>query len=288
MAFVGRRRALERARLAVDAGQHVLILSEHGVGKTALAKRLRPDAIYLAQVSPIKELLSALLLECWKRGWYEGNGDDDPAAAEKAIRRLPARDQANLCAAALFERGAVLVLDDFERASVQIMVIVRRLADIVTIVACATGIRPAQAPLLSSRFERVELPRLARAESEELVDKLLVEQRATMKPRELMALRRHVLEQSQGVPAVMHELVGRARRKGEVSLRSVQREQISAHRTVDMTPLLVVAACVLVALRVALRGVGDHDLTVLMGGSGALFMLVRTFAGRLSQGRRRP
>jgi hypothetical protein len=45
-------------------------------------------------------------------------------------------------------------------------------------------------------------------------------------------------------------------------------------------------ACLFIGMRVALRGLHDADLTALMGGSGALFMLVRVFAFRLSRHRR--
>ena len=295
MTFIGRSRLLERARAAVSAGQHIALIGESGIGKTALARRLDSDALYIEHVSPAKEMLSALLMECCRRGWFdppgcrgEEGGCDASACEEneRAIRRFDLKTATDEAVRALRGHNAVLILDNFERASPSVVNICGRLKDVSTLVVCTPAVKEAHRAFLFS-FERIEVPRLTPSESGQLVDRLLHEYSQQIDARELTALRRHILEQAHGIPAVAHELVTRARRRGEISLREVRREaDLHGHRTIDMTPAVIVAACLLLAVRFAFKGMGDADLTALMGGAGALFMIVRIFAFRMS-GRRR-
>ena len=290
LAFVGRKHLVERARRAVDAGQHVHLVGEHGIGKTTLARRLRPGALYLGTVSPVKELITALLAQCYRLGWFHiGDAGDelDDAQLDKRIRRITVADGRRQAVAALSGRQAVIVLDDFDRAGASVLGVARELARVATLVVCSVAPPSAQLPFLGLGFERIEVGRLAKAEAEELADRLLAEHRAGLSAREAQALKRHVLEQAQGVPAILQELVGRARRRGEVSLRAVRNEPLSAHKTIDMTPALLIAGCFLLVLRIALRGVGDQDLTIFLGAMGGLFMVARLFGGALSGRRRR-
>ena len=105
--------------------------------------------------------------------------------------------------------------------------------------------------------------------------------------REKKRVLRQLVESSQGLPSIIHETVKRAVGRGDLSLKSVRKEEMSGHRTIDMTPGLVVIAFVLVGLRVALRGSSDHDVTVILGAGGAVFMLFRFYATRLSRTNRR-
>lgn len=75
LAFVGRARLVEKVKVALDAGLDIWLTGEHGVGKTALAKRVAPDAIYCPHVTPAKEFLFLILSECYRRGWYVPDGD---------------------------------------------------------------------------------------------------------------------------------------------------------------------------------------------------------------------
>lgn len=166
MAFIGRARLLAKCRQAVDAGLDVWLTGEHGVGKTALAKRIASDAIYLAQIAPAKELLSTLLLECWRRGWHDVEGEE--AEVEKALRRLDQKAAANAIVAALKRAdGAgqpVLILDDFDSASPTIIRICRRLAEVSTVIAIGVQATTAQKPFLF-HFTHIEVPRLTQTES---------------------------------------------------------------------------------------------------------------------------
>lgn len=296
MAFIGRSHLIERARAALRSGQHLALIGESGIGKTALARRLDSSALYIEHTSPAKEMLSTLLMEAYRLGWYCPNAggsceEVEAAQVEKMIRRLDVKSATTAAHVALREAAregqqVVLILDNFERASPSVVNACQRLKDAATIVICTPTVKEAHRAFLFV-FEKIEVPRLTASESGQLVDRLLHEYSQQIDARELVALRRHIVEQAHGVPSVAHELVTRARRRGEISLREVRKEaDLHGHRTIDMTPALLILACLFVGLRVALRGLHDADLTALMGGSGALFMLVRIFAFRLSHHRR--
>ena len=294
--WVRRRALLDECRRAADAEQDIHLTGESGVGKTALAKRIRDDAIYLAHPSPAGELLCALLFECYQRGAWEPEGADedetlDEIAVGKAVRKLGQKAAVKMAVGALAAishaegKQPLIVLDDFDAAPAAVVRIVVQLAGRAVIVAVSGAARPHQKRFLFG-CTSIRVPRFTPAQSSELVEKLL--QPHSISSRDRAGITRFLIEQSQGVPAVMIELVRRAVKKGDLSLRGLRGQdgaELDGHRQVDMTPGLVVLACGLVALRVMSRGMGDQDVTVLLGASGALFMLVRFYAGRLSRRR---
>lgn len=293
--WIRRRALLDECRRAADAEQDIHLTGESGVGKTALAKRIRDDAIYLAHPSPAGELLCGLLFECYRRGAWEPDGAEeeilDGIAVGKAVRKLGQKAAVKKAVEALEAlardegKQALIVLDDFDAAPAAVVRIVVQLAGNAVIVAVGSTAKAHQKKFLFG-CTQVAVPRFTAAQSAELVEKLL--QPHAIPSRDRASITRFLIEQSQGVPAVMIELVKRAAKKGELSLRCLRGEggaELDGHRQIDMTPGLVVFACCLVSLRVMSRGMGDQDITVLLGASGALFMLVRFYAGRLSRRR---
>ena len=288
LAFVGRARLMQQIKTALDAGLDVWLTGEHGVGKTALARRVAPHALYCSHVTPAKELLGNILSECYQRGWWLPEGDEEDEGAQKAIGKLDIRARTEAAATALKNNGiredAVLILDDFDGATTVVVRACRRLAESCTVIACGTDAKAAQRPFLV-QFTHIEVPRLTRQESEQLVTRLL--DGHAVNERERPRLVRQLVEQGQGVPLVLRELVKRAASRGDLSARAVGREELHGHKTVDLTPALIVLAVLLVGVRVAFRGLHDADMTVLFGFSGALLMLIRIFASRLGRGGRR-
>lgn len=294
--FIGRTHQLAQCRRAVDAGLDVHLVGEKGVGKTALARRINPQAIYVAHPNPASELLSTVLGECFRRGWWtppdEEDDASDDAAISKLVRKLTNKAAASEAVAALKTRkdaGApvVLVIDDFDTTPATVVRVVRQFAAVATVVAVSTGAKSTQTAFLFG-CTRIAVPRLSKSEAETLVERLLEPHSASgqLLARDRAALHRQIVEQAQGVPAVALELVKRAVARGQLNTRAVAGEDVSGARSVDMTPALVVFLILAVGARVAVRGV-DADMTVLLGFAGALLMLARLFMGTLSQPRGR-
>lgn len=287
LAFIGRARLIEQCRVALDAGLDIWLTGEAGVGKTALAKRLAPGAIYCSHVTPAKELLAGILVECWHRGWWS---PDEPCESDEAllhlVARLDIRARTEAAAKALKSGGSnvVLVLDDFDGATPLVVRACRRLAENCTVIACGVSGKPTQRPFLT-QFTHIEVPRLTRAESEQLVTRLLADH--AVAERERARLVRQLVEQGQGLPLVLRELVKRGAARGDLSARGVHREELHGHKTIDLTPMILVICILGLGARIATRGLGDQDLAVLFGFSGALLLLARLFVGHLSGPKRR-
>lgn len=289
-AFVGRARLLAQIRQSLDSGIPVFLKGESGVGKTALAHRAAPKAFYIEHCSPVKELLTSLLVALYHDGLHDleddGKGDDDTAPDEEELRRkfkrLDTRAAlAAICSAlktAAVEAGAppIIIFDEFETVTATTIRAVRQISGHATLICCAPGAKPAQKPFLVA-FTQIEVPRLTHNENEKLIGKLLDDHADDISAKERPRLTRQIAEQSQGLPRITRELVKRVAARGELSTDAVRREDLHGAKPLDMTPGLVVGAILIAGMRVAMRPLHDADMMVLFGFSGAILMIVRLF-----------
>lgn len=299
--FVGRSRLLDKARQAISGGLHVHLTGEAGTGKTTLARRIVPGAVFVEHPAPPSDVLATLLLHAHTKGWWTppaptsskgGSGDPDPPLDEaglvKIIRKLGQKGatDATVAAYAVATPKAVIVFDNFDAAPAGVVRLVRSLSESATVIAVGSeSPKPHQKPFLFS-CTPVEVKRLSARETEELVTRLVEPHpvRASEKAR----LIRHLVEESQGLPAVVHELIKRGLARGDLSLASLRREQgVNGFKTVDMTPGFALALALLMMARGFTRGFGDTDLRVAFAGFGGLMMVARFFAFRAATSRRR-
>ena len=298
-AFVGRARLVASVKASVESGLHVWLKGESGVGKTALARRVAPGVFYVEHCSPVKDLLASLLLTLYAQGLYlledDGKGDDEPdeEALRKRFKRLDTRAATKAICDGLKQAEKdsglrpVVILDEFETATAVTLRAIRQIAGHAALICCAPEARPAQRPFLTT-CTRVEVPRLTKSESEKLVEKLLDDYADDIAARERPRLLRQIVEQSQGLPSIMRELVKRAAARGDLSIGAVRREDLHGAKPLDMTPGLIIIGLLFVGMRVAVRPLHDADMTILFGFSGAILMIVRLFVFRMNrQGGRR-
>ncbi len=300
--FVGRSRLLDKARQAVDGGLHVHLCGEAGTGKTTLARRVTQGAVFVEHPAPPSDVLATLLLHAYASGWWTppaptssrssssdpDDGDLDEAALVKIIRKLGQKGATEAAVAAfrVATPKAVIVFDNFDAAPAGVVRLVRALADTATIIAVSSETPKAhQKPFLFG-CTRIEVKRLTSRETQELVERLV--EPHPVRVNEKARLVRHLVEESQGLPAVVHELIKRAKARGDLSLASLRREQdINGHKTVDMTPGFALLLALLMMARGFSRGWGDADLRVAFAGFGGLMMVARFFAFRATASRRR-
>ncbi len=313
--FVGRSRLLDKARRAVESGLHVHLTGEAGTGKTTLARRVAPGAVFVEHPAPPSDVLATLLLHAHGRGWWtppaapvrsssrsrskrgrddeeedlEEDADDlDEGALVKIIRKMGQKGatEATVAAYRIPTTKAVIVFDNFDAAPAGVVRMVRALAESATVIAVSSEAPKAhQKPFLFG-CTPIEVKRLTTKETEELVTKLVEPHpvRASEKAR----LIRHLVEESQGLPAIVHELIKRGVARGDLSLKSLRREQgVNGFKTVDMTPGFALLMCLLMMSRGMSRGWGDVDLRIGFAAFGGLMMVVRFFAFRAATSRRR-
>ena len=298
--FVGRSRLLDRARQAVDGGLHVHLCGEAGTGKTTFARRVSPGAVFVEHPAPPSDVLATLLLHAHAKGWWtpppassrsSSGGDDDDldeGAIVKIIRKIgqKAATEATVAAYRVATPKAVIVFDSFEQAPAGVVRLVRALSETATIIAVSgETLKAHQKPLLFN-FSRIEVKRLTTRETQELVERLV--EPHPVRAGEKARLVRHLVEESQGLPAVVHELIKRAKARGDLSLQSLRRDgDVNGHKTVDMTPGLALLMLLLMMVRGMSRGWGDVDLRIGFAAFGGLMMVARFFAFRAAtRGRR--
>lgn len=297
--FIGRSRLLDRAHQAVDGGLHVHLVGESGTGKTTLARRVATGAVFIEHPAPPSDVLATLLLHAHTKGWWtpppassRSSGDDDDdldeGALVKIIRKMgqKAATEAVVVAYRVATPKAVIVFDNFDAAPAGVVRLVRALTDIAIIIAVSSETPKAhQKPFLFG-CTRIEVKRLTPRETQELVERLI--EPHPVRANEKARLVRHLVEESQGLPAIVHELIKRGRARGDLSLASLRRESdVNGHKTIDMTPGFVLLIAMLMMARGFSRGWGDADLRIAFAGLGGLMMLARFFAFRAATSRRR-
>jgi len=307
--FVGRSRLLDKARQAISGGLNVHLTGEAGTGKTTLARRISSGAVFVEHPAPPSDVLATLLLHANQKSWWTpppassrssapppgqpppsppDDDDLDEADLVKIIRKMGQRaaTEATVAAYAVATPRAVIVFDNFDAAPAGVVRLVRALAESATVIAVSSDTPKAhQKPFLFS-CTPVEVKRLSARESEELITRLI--EPHPVRVSEKARLIRHLVEESQGLPAVAHELIKRGVARGDLSLRSLRRDgEINGHKTVDMTPGFALAMALLMMARGFTRGFGDSDLRIGFAAFGGLMIVARFFAFRAATSRRR-
>jgi hypothetical protein len=302
--FVGRTRLLDKARQAISGGLHVHLTGEAGTGKSTLARRISPDAVFIEHPAPPSDVLASLLLHAHAKGWWTpppasssragaGSGGSDPDDLDEGdlvriIRKMgqKAATEAAVAAYRVASPKALVVFDNFDAAPAGVVRLVRSLSESATVVAVGSDSPKAhQKPFLFG-CTRIEVKRLSARETEELVLRLI--EPHPVRAQEKARVVRHLVEESQGLPAVVQELIKRGVARGDLSLRALRREQgINGFKTVDMTPGFALMMCLLMMFRGMSRGWGDVDLRIGFAAFGGLMMVARFFAFRAASTRRR-
>ena len=146
--FVGRSRLLDRARQAISGGLHVHLVGEAGTGKTTLARRVSPGAVFIEHPAPPSDVLATLLLHAHDKGWWtpppassrSGAGSGDPDDLDEGdmvriIRKMgqKAATEAAVTAFRVASLKALVVFDNFDAAPAGVVRMVRALSESATI-----------------------------------------------------------------------------------------------------------------------------------------------------------
>jgi hypothetical protein len=139
------------------------------------------------------------------------------------------------------------------------------------------------------RFQvTIDLKALVGSESREMVIRHLERSSIEFESEKIReAFITRIVRESRGIPEAITGMLATAANEREVTRRSLHEfHHDSAISYIDMTPMLLIAAVSLMALRYISRGVGVQELMVLAGVGTSLFSLMLFFARRMSaQGR---
>lgn len=308
--FVGRSREIEQGLTALRIGHSILIKGQPGIGKRMLLREIRgqlsKERICLWPTLATPKQFAADLAEQVHhaiglsiperlipprfRAEAERTGHIRWKHIHRTVSRQPAQEVLHLVMNSLEGRSDVVLFVESLEVPPSQADILHQLAEHCQV---AAGIedsnRRNKVIRLLWRFQvTIELKPLISSESREMVNLHLETDPIEFendRVREAFVTR--VVRESRGIPEAINGMLAAAANEREVTRRSLHGfHHESAISYIDMTPMLLIAAVSLMALRYISRGVGIQELMVLAGVGTSMFSLMLFFARRMSaQGR---
>ena len=285
LTLIGRAAEHERLLSNVARGRHTLLVGPIGVGKTHLLRhvaQMLPTAIFVPHVQPIRLGLLAMCEGLHARGpLVLAGGAAAPATwadCGKALGRVTVRELTDIAGASLRGSDTVLILDQLEAATPAMAPVIEACLEATVVLAATRECRPGLQKLWWA-FERLDLAPLGRDESKALLWTLVERDRIP----DPSLFESTVLEQAAGNPHAIVDMARQVAGEGPVALEAIRALQHGAgFRYLDLTPVLLLVAAALVAMRFIALGLDDRDLYILAGTLGALFFVVRVLLTRRS------
>lgn len=281
--MIGRQTELHKLTENIEKGQPTLLLGDIGVGKSHLLREVQSKldkAIYVEAVSPIK----SALLEILKTLHQNDNLKIEGIEAEylnweeliKKLTRLNLKELETLIQNNLPGKGYTLLLDSLESLTPSAVKKVEGLMEQTTVIGAANKLKPSLKKLWW-RFERIELPPLTKEESRQLFWSLIGKDNVL----DVELLEQMVLNQSNGNPLAITQIVQKANREDNLTVESIRELRHQAgERFIDITPIFFIIGALVIAARFIALGVNSTELYILAGVSGGIFMGLRYFLYR--------
>jgi hypothetical protein len=281
--IVGRNKEFSDISEHVTKGTNVILLGPTGVGKRTILDALNFDGkkiLTLDDTASIKNSLIYLLL-------YLYDGDKSKIAEltfkefdkDKIETRLSRQSVAYLCDTIkdlVQPKEYVLKIRQFDNITPQSMKVIERLKDTFVIVTSSTEIPINKASFLWN-FEKIEVRNLNRQQSFELIHKLSYD--LTINDYEIF--RNHILQQTDGNPRAITEMVERYRREPILipsTIRSIT--HMGALREFDCSYILILLIASLAIFRYMTSEFNNPGLRVIGGMAMILLLLSRTLVAR--------
>lgn len=308
--FVGRADEIDQSLPALRIGHSILIKGQPGIGKRSLLREvhrlLSQERVCLwPTLATPKQFVAELaeqvhhtiglsiperLVPPRFRAEAERTGRIQWKHIHRTLVRQPAQEIIHLVMNSLEGRNDVVLFVESLDVPPSQADMLHQLAEHCQV---AAGIeesnRRNRVMRLLWRFQvTIDLKALVGSESREMVIRHLERSSIefeTEKVREAFITR--IVRESRGIPEAITGMLAAAANEREVTRRTLHGfHHDSAISYIDMTPMLLIAAVSLMALRYISRGVGVQELMVLAGVGTSMFSLMLFFARRMSaQGR---
>jgi hypothetical protein len=309
--FVGRAAEIARAVEALHQGGSLVVRGKAGIGKRALLGEVRQALeregrmiCLWPSVATAKQMIADLAEQTHNaiglevpermipprfRAAAHRTGRIEFRHIKRTLLREPIAEQTELVMRVLRERPDVVVfVESLELAPTQADIL-HQLAEHVQLAAAIEDTnRRHRIMRLLWRFQVVlELKALSKDETRRWVSEWLREHPVEFEsPRVRKAFETAVVRDSGGIPAAIDGMLAGASAEREVTRSVVRRITHDAATTyLDLTPLLILCAAALMALRYISRGMGVQELMVFAGVGTSVFWVILYFA-RMMQSRR--
>ncbi len=290
--IVGRTRELAELWELVTKGRHVLVTGAPGIGKTVLLEMLsaglgKQGDMHLFRLSDARQFKNSLVElaeQMHARGVLV-----HPRLSTSVVRSLPweklapkvraltVKDLAEGLVLGLKGQRAVLIWDQFDRATPTEVSWLHQFLNVATVVLATSDSSVVRVkPILDRVPAKVELKELSQAESEELIDRCL--EAAPFAVSDIAWYRREIWRKSQGNPRAIKDLLADHSLEKYIdsqAIRAMASEQGVRYFAVSW---VVLAGVLLFSIhRYVGRGLGDRDAYII----GAVGMVVFIFLSML-------
>jgi hypothetical protein len=274
---VGRQAELQQLQTYADRRVDTLVLGPAGVGKSHLLGLLQgKHLLRLQSLTPVRQGLIELAQALHQRGAFPvASGDFD--TFRKRHTRTSIQGWLRLVLDAAKKDQWVLVIDDLSTLSPYLGRLLDQLGSKFRFIAALREVKKGYAAHFA-RFERLSLANLSRRETQQL----LRQHFSGLEVEDLALLETRLWEHSGGNPRALLEMVERLGREPGVTAEAVrQLRHPGSHPQIDLTPIILVPAVLLVAARFIARGLGDTEAYILAGIGAALVMGAQFFLFRM-------
>ncbi len=285
--IVGRTRELAELWELVTKGRHVLVTGAPGIGKTVLLEMLatglgRQGDVHVFRVSDARQFKNSLLElaeQMHARGVFV-----HPRLSTSVVRSLPweklapkvrtltVKDLAEALVLSLKGQRAVLIWDQFDRATPTEVSWLHQFLNVAAVVLATSDPGSLRLkPILDRVPAKVEIEELDEEESYELIDRCL--EAAPFAVSDLVWYRREIRRRSQGNPRAIKDLLADHSLEKYIdsqAIRAIQSEQGVRYFAVSW--VVLIAALAFSIQRYVGRGLGDRDAYII-GACGMVFFI---------------
>ena len=294
--FVGREDIVDDIKRHLLKGQHVCLVGDRGIGKTAIIEEVvrwlheeKPGLrfIHVADEMTFKNLLVSLARDLHDLGLFRHPliGPDEIADLEwrqisKRTRALTLYELGSAVVTSLRGEGVLLILDSVNRVKPTDQ---SWMNDIIRNAVCLLATRDKTEknlkPLLA-RFELIEVPPLSRREAQAMIDALTTERPVpSVDPKHYS---KSVYDASRGYPNAIRDLIWKGSLEKYVDkdhIRSLAHD--AGVRGFSIAPGVLILVAVFAVWRYVARGVGDQDGLIIGGIGSAVFSVIWLFLRRI-------
>ena len=287
---VGRKAELAKLAELMDKKVNVLLLGEHGTGKTHLLQNIPDDKerfIRMDDFNSTKKRLKVLLLDLYDSpdSIVEMVMDSKDRALlnmanvqeekEKTFGKIISRDSidnlTDLAIKATRKNQYTIIIDDGTGINKAGKKVIEKLKNHFHIVMAARQLKFQDSQTVSN-FEIIQIKNLPRREAIDLILKLSYKFIDQIEDLELY--KNHIWDKTAGNPLYIYEFVERYRKEGLVTVDTITNvEHTTGLKEVDLFPVVVMGIASLSALRYIVKGTGgDPAPFYLIAGIAMIFL----------------
>lgn len=273
--LVGREKELALLGELCEKNVNVLLKGEQGTGKSQLLDNIKIRNRKIARIDELKSVKTCLVNLCMHvlqdkeelKNMLYNDTDVEVKLSKDSIKNL-----VDLLKKITRKEEYSVLIDEVTEITPSGVRVLEQMRDHFHIVAAARQVKIDKAGFLTN-FQVLKIGNLKRGEALELIHRLSFDVMNAIEDYDFY--RNHIVEQSEGNPQYIYEIVERYRKEEYISNDLVRKvRHTAANKEIDFTPFLVIALGSLMVLRFFGREVGESGYQLI----GGIALFVALFA----------